>query len=105
MTERELPNGDCVWDDCDQKAEFCPGHALEYGNVSDENDAIRLRHAIITLERQRDELLRTVRTLLQSAANDTLSAQGWADAGGLLFRIDRLIATQKAAEQARRRAR
>ena len=39
----------CVWEDCDQEAIYCGGHALEYANVADENEAIRLREQVETL--------------------------------------------------------
>ena len=41
----------CVWEDCDQEAVYCPGHALEYANVASEDEAIKVRHRIRKLER------------------------------------------------------
>ena len=33
----------CLWEDCDQEALYCEGHALEFANVANENEAIILR--------------------------------------------------------------
>jgi hypothetical protein len=33
----------CIWEDCDQEPVYCPGHACEFANVTDENEATRLR--------------------------------------------------------------
>ncbi len=40
---------DCVWEDCDQEAVYCPGHALQYANVAREDEAIKLRHQVDSL--------------------------------------------------------
>ena len=37
-------HSECIWEDCDQEACYCAGHALEFANVSSEGEAIRLRH-------------------------------------------------------------
>lgn len=44
-------DGMCLWEDCDQEAIYCAGHALEFANVSNENEAILLRHKVRDLMR------------------------------------------------------
>lgn len=39
----------CIWEDCDQQAVYCHGHALELANVSHEDEAIKLRHTVNSL--------------------------------------------------------
>jgi hypothetical protein len=40
---------DCVWEDCDQEAVYCQGHALQYANVASEGEACKLRHQVDSL--------------------------------------------------------
>lgn len=73
-------DGLCLWEDCDQDAVYCAGHALEFANVSNENEAILLRHDKMRLERTVGELEKKVEDLLgfinavAAGSNDPLAA-------------------------------
>lgn len=41
-------NSQCVWEDCDQDALYCPGHALEYAEAGILTEAVQaFRHALV----------------------------------------------------------
>ena len=46
----------CIWEDCDGDPLYCRGHALEVGNVTDEHEAIHLRHDLATLRAENERL-------------------------------------------------
>lgn len=66
------PDGMCIWEECDQEAMYCPGHALQYADVTSEHEAEMLR----TLNRDMLDMLYTLLPYVEDAEHNPVFKPG-----------------------------